>query len=279
MQVSYQNAILKRTSVRSYKSNNLDKGLSNQIIERLSQANKGPLGTNISFELVYIYSEENRRLKLGTYGFIKGAANFIVGQVKPSPIAFLDYGYLFEKVILELTMEGLGTCWLGGTFDRGEFAKSIDLEEENIIPAISPVGYPTDSRSLGDRIIRLGAGSRNRKAWENMFFKDQAGVPLSMEGLDDSVREALEMVRLAPSASNLQPWRIIAREDVFDIYLQRKPGYRYRHGKTDLQIIDIGIAMCHFDLTGRENGLKPNWKISSSPEIIDGWEYVISVKK
>ncbi len=36
--------------------------------------------------------------------------DFIVGQALPGKQAFLDYGYLLEKIILELTSMKLGTC-------------------------------------------------------------------------------------------------------------------------------------------------------------------------
>ena len=65
------------------------------------------------------------------------------------------------------------------------------------------------------------------------------------------------MVRLAPSASNRQPWRIIAgrsRKD-FHFFLERTPGYNNnRFVKSDLQRVDMGIAMCHFELAMKESG-------------------------
>ena len=276
MQGSYQEAIRKRTSIRSYTSRDLGKELIEEINEHISEPINGPLGSKIRIKLVYKYSEENKKLKLGTYGFISGASYFLVGQIEPGKLSFLDYGYVLEKLILELTDKGLGTCWLGGTFDRGEFSKSIDLEKGSLIPAVSPVGFPTSSRSLGDRIIRLGAGSRNRKEWENVFFMEQPGVPVKAENLGKPLRNALEMLRIAPSASNLQPWRILVRDNVYNFYLHRKPGYGGRFGTADLQMMDIGIGMSHFELSLREHGPEMKWEIIETPELFDSWEYVVS---
>ncbi|MBN1836136.1 MAG: hypothetical protein JW820_09825, partial [Spirochaetales bacterium] len=65
-------------------------------------------------------------------------------------------------------------------------------------------------------------------------------------------REALESLRLAPSASNRQPWRgllsgtqRLGRE--LHLFLCRTPGYR-QAGAIDLQRMDMGIAMAHFQL-------------------------------
>ena len=66
-------------------------------------------------------------------------------------------------------------------------------------------------------------------------------------------------VRQGPSASNKQPWRILKSADRFHLYLQRTRGYRNVFTRMaqvdDMQRIDMGIAMCHFELTARELGL------------------------
>jgi len=236
------------------------------------------LGNTIGFKLIRKYSAENKKLKLGTYGFISGARYFIIGQTTPDKNAYLDYGYLLEKIILECTELKLGTCWLGGTFDRGEFAKTVDLKKGNVIPAITPVGFPTTNRSLGDKVIRLGAGSKKRKGWEALFFKDNQDKALEKDECEKESSLILEMLRLAPSASNIQPWRIVQKDGIFHFYLQRKPGYGKAFGKIDLQMIDMGIAMCHFDLVAKELEKQPSWDIFVKHDIIADWEYVVSVR-
>lgn len=171
---------------------------------------------------------------------------------------------------------GLGTCWLGGTFNRGEFAKAISLKDGMVIPAITPVGFATDTRSLGDRMIRLTAGSKSRLRWEQLFFDKAPAVPLVLPS-GDPVKKILDAVRVAPSASNNQPWRIVANGSEFRFYIDRKPGYRKAFSNIDLQMVDMGIAMAHFDLVARECNRKPEWKISEGTPPMNGWEYVISV--
>jgi len=278
MENTWQEAISARTSRRSYVSGELPSNTLEKVSGIIESVKGAPFGTEADFQLIRKYSEENSRLKLGTYGFISGARYFIAGQVEPGVKAFIDYGYLLEKIILTLTINNLGTCWLGGTFDRGEFAIAVNLKDGYIIPAITPVGIPTENRSLGDRLIRFGAGSHNRKAWESLFFHEKPGKALSKNEAGQGLSAVLEMVRIAPSASNLQPWRFLKKGNSFDIYLQRKPGYKSRFGGVDLQMIDIGIAVCHFDLVCRELGIETLWEISGTHEEIDGWEYTISVK-
>ena len=267
----------RRTSWRSYLSDPMAEDRLEKIKSLVATIPPGPLGNRISLQFVDREDLENRRIKLGTYGFIQNARYFIAGYCSPEKTAFLDYGYLMEKIILTLTGMELGTCWLGGTFDRSEFARALNLPEDQVIPAVTPVGIPTGSRGLGDRLIRISAGSRNRKNREEVFFDFRPGEAMEMESHPEC-QEPLEMVRIAPSASNLQPWRIICHKNHLNFYLERKNGYRNMFGKVDLQMIDMGIAMCHFDLTARQQRLDPFWEMIPGADEIKGWEYVITVR-
>jgi hypothetical protein len=91
------------------------------------------------------------------------------------------------------------------------------------------------------------------------------------------------MVRLGPSASNKQPWQIIRIGSDWHFYLKRTP--HYRDGRvnkvlniSDLQRVDIGIAMCHFELTARELGLNGKWltRVVDTDIPKDEVEYVVS---
>ena len=271
-----QDTIVERTSKRSYDSTDLSEETIDIIKTLLHSTTHGPLGKKSAFRLIQKSSPENKKIKLGTYGFIKGAQNYIVGYTSPVKEAFLDYGFLLEKIILDMTRLQLGTCWLGGTFDRGEFSKSIHLPEGFVIPAVTPVGHASPNRSLGDRVIRLSAGSKKRKPFESLFFHNKPGNPLTANTVGDKVIQILEMIRLAPSASNLQPWRIIYKNERFCFYLQRKPGYQRAFSKVDLQMVDMGISMCHFNLTANEIGMEVSWSIEKGADVIDDWEYIIS---
>jgi nitroreductase len=250
--------IKNRTSWRSYESRPLETQLREIILKYLEAKTMGPLGHKIRFCLL----EKNDpavfdNVRLGTYGFIKNAKNFIVGALVPEERGWEDYGYLLEKIILKMTDLELGSCWMGGTFKRSEFGKAIKVLENEVVPAITPVGYPTTTRSIRDRVIRWGAKSRSRKAWESVFFEGDFESPLNRDALSE-YGDVLEMVRLAPSASNKQPWRIVHQGHGYQFFLKRM---KYSHDMpVDLQRIDMGIAMCHFELTARDLGLSGIWE-------------------
>lgn len=83
------------------------------------------------------------------------------------------------------------------------------------------------------------------------------------------------MLRLAPSASNKQPWRVLVDNEKFHFYLARNKGYGEALGY-DVQKIDIGIAMCHFELTMQELGFKGKWKEDNPKKDKEFCEYIIT---
>ena len=90
----------------------------------------------------------------------------------------------------------------------------------------------------------------------------------------------LECVRLAPSASNKQPWRVVRQGGAFHFFLSRDKAYGALMPLADLQRIDMGIAMCHFQLAAAEAGLEGEWSaVESQVARIRpaNFEYIVSV--
>ena len=228
-----------------------------------------PSGSKIRFKVITSEEGDSQALRgLGTYGFIKDPTGFILGACTDQPQSLLDFGYLMESIILKATDLGIGTCWLGGTFRKSRFEKVMILQNEEIIPSVVSIGYPADDQAWMDRISRLYAGADRRLSWNELFFSERYGNPLKKE-LADEYQEPLEAVRLAPSASNRQPWRIIRSGEGWHFYLRRTPNYpspffNLLVGLADLQMIDLGIAMAHFELSVLDLGLVGGW-ISFDP--------------
>jgi hypothetical protein len=214
--------------------------------------------------------------KLGTYGVIKNASLFLVGTIKNSSLAMEDYGYCKEKIILQATALGLGTCWLGGTFQSSNFAQAVDLQRDEILPTVTPIGYPALEKRFAEKVIRLSAGSDHRRAWSDIFFAGNFSTPLTqlMAGI---YMEALENIRIAPSASNKQPWRILCdnTKNLFHFYLERSLQYKMM-GIAHLQDVDLGIAMSHFDLTLQELGVKGKWLVDPNAPKEKSLDYMVS---
>lgn len=276
--------IRQRSSWRRYQSGPIPKHLRHELTNFIAEHSTGPFASEQRFELVAATESDGEALRgLGTYGFIKNPAGFVVGAVKASTTSMEDYGHAMERMVLRATDLGLGTCWIGGTFRRSRFAERIDLKDDEILPAIFSVGMITERRGTVDRIIRWGAKSKNRRPWDTRFFDESFDTPLAQDAAG-RFAVPLEMLRLAPSASNRQPWRVVRLNahgrDIFHFYVKRSAGYT-RQLRTlrlaDLQRIDMGIAMSHFELAAQEAGIEGRWAIDDPGLALpDNTEYIVS---
>jgi len=270
--------IQERSSVRSYAEKEIGSDLRKMIEKLAGEFSKaGPFGHKVRFIVLDLQNLDADELKsLGTYGVIKGAHLFILGAISDQSMALVDLGYNLEKIILNLTRRGLGTCWLGGTFRRAAFAQTINLAKHELLPAITPVGYPALEKSAAERVLRFGAGSNRRKPWSDLFFKGSALEPLD-EKETGEYRDAFEAVRLGPSASNKQPWRLVQdNEGLIHLFLKENKLYNRMLGKIRIQLIDMGIALCHFELAAKDRGLPGNWSVQEWKPQVKGLQYIAS---
>jgi hypothetical protein len=267
--------IKKRRSVRTFSATPLSLAEKSGIKALLNDS-AGPFGAMVRLIAFDLDDLDKAALKsMGTYGMIRGATLFTGAVVKPSPNAFVDLGYRFEELVIKLTSQGYGTCWMAGTFSRAGFAGRAGLRDSEVLGAISPIGRSHDKQSLMEKVVRTVAGSRHRKEWGEIFFDTHAKTALTQETAG-AYAVALDCVRIGPSASNKQPWRLVKDGAVIHFFLCRTKGYANFVKNIDFQAMDIGIAMYHFEAAARGNGLGGRW-MQRTPGCGDAaWEYVTS---
>lgn len=276
--------IRRRFSCRTYEARALTADVQAELGKFLHKPGCGPFGGRARFVLASASPADRSMLNgLGTYGFIHGAAGFIIGAVEQAAEHNLeDFGYLMELIVLRATDLGLGTCWLGGTFTKSSFGRKVDVQETELVPAVAAVGYPARSLRWIERLVRGGAQAERRLPWESLFFNEDFKQTLNKQAAGDSGL-ALELVRLGPSASNKQPWRVLKSAQGWHFFLERTPGYREStlvrlFTVADMQRIDMGIALCHFELGQAELGQSGAWQ-ELPAAAVPGWagiEYVTS---
>ena len=259
--IEYKQSVLstikQRKSTRTYEQ----KAISAEDRETL-QADLNAL-SNDKFRFVWFERKSGSGLaeRIDTYGVIKGAQVFIVGILNKDAVCHIDaavqFGYDFEQIILKATELGFGTCWLGGTFIAATFAKGIELKLNEKIVMLSPVGIPAKKKHLISKITSKSANSSTRRPWRELFFDNEITTFLSEEAAG-KYADALEMVRLAPSAVNSQPWRVIRSKSGFRFYASSTNYFAPRRGEF-LRYNDMGIAMAHFELACQELGLDGKW--------------------
>jgi nitroreductase len=269
--------IKKRFSCRTYTDEPIDEEMLQKLKEIINSLPAGPFGGKPRFTLVSADSSSPQEWKqLGTYGVIKNARLFVVGAIKNTVNAIEDYGYCKELFILRATEMGLGTCWLGGTFSSSSFAQAINLQKGETLPSISPIGYPAKRKSFTEKMMRSVNGSDKRKPWSELFFADNFSTRLT-QAQAGTYAEALENIRIGPSATNKQPWRVLfeTKRNILHFYIDRALSYKLM-GMVFLQDIDLGIAMSHFALTLQEQGIKGKWLVDSTSPKGETLDYIVS---
>jgi nitroreductase len=272
--------VKKRYSCRSFDGSGLDHGTL-AALETFMAGVTPPFRSRLRFGVI-----DGRKVRAenffsaGSYGMIKGARFYLcVLARKTEPRLWEDTGFALEATVLHATDLGLGSCWIGGVFDRRNFGRSLGMDGDEILPAVITVGRPAEKRSLRDRLVRWSARGNMRKPPAQLFFCRDWRTPLSYAECPDWA-PVLENVRLGPSASNKQPWRIVRADDGFHFFLSRDKAYSALMPRVDLQRIDLGIAMCHFELGAQELGLPGEWKVEE-PVLTDtpaNFEYIVTFK-
>jgi hypothetical protein len=274
----------KRQSIRTFDTKDIQDSHFLLINEYINNQNNiiGPFGWKSKIEMVQVNDNvTDKGIKLGTYGLIKNPRAYLVGIAENSKYPLLDFAYCFHTLVLSLTELGMGTCWMGGTFSRNSFEKEIEIGEGEFIPGITPIGYPSQKQRMVDKALRYAVKADNKKSWDKLFYDANFDVSLAKENAGEW-EIPIEMVRLGPSASNKQPWRLLLSADrmVCHFYIEHTPNYSSKLGY-DMQLLDMGIAMCQFDLACKELNIRGQWvvddpNIRSTNEQI---EYIVSWKK
>ena len=262
------NAIKTRRSVRTYDGRTLSEDVRLQLLAETALCGN-PFGIPVEFRFL------NAREHGLVCPVVTGADLYVGGKIKKVPHACVAFGYSFEQLVLRAQEMGLGTVWLGGTMNRAAFEKAMELEEDEMMPCASPLGYTAPKMSVRESVMRKGIKADERLPFEALFFDGTTATPLSAQQAGD-LALPLEMVRLAPSAVNKQPWRVIIKDGAAHFYCKRSKGFS-SGGTLDMQMIDMGIALCHFELAAKECGLKAAF-VQADPHLTDDMEYVGSYR-
>jgi nitroreductase len=266
-----KNAIARRKSERSYNGHLLTEEDEKKLMDYIGE-DKNLIGINGNkINIYFVRTIGSNSGRIGTYGVVKKAPAYMVAVCANNQEAMIDCGYVFEKMVLYLETIGVSTCWLGGTFKRKQI--KVPVGEGEIIPIISPLGYSSGRKTFSDKTVRRLAKSDTRLDFDKLFFYGDFKQRIS----EEQIRDVLECVRLAPSASNKQPWRVLLGEDdTAHFYIERTPNYGKGRLKYDIQMVDMGIALSHYEICKGSVGFfneQPSLQMLSEYS-----SYIISVK-
>ena len=261
------NIIRHRRSVRTFNGVPLKPETAEEVLDYANSV-ENPYGLSIQWYLLDVRKEG---LKCPV---ITGTDTFIAGKMKRAPHGEEAFGYAFEKVVLFAESKGLGTTWIGGTMDRKAFEQAIGLAPDEVMPCVSPLGVPAEKMSVKETLMRKAVKADSRMPLSDLIYDGGFGTVLKPDRYGD-LTDAFEMVRWSPSAVNKQPWRLILDGNDVHFYEKKAKGYVDATG-WDMQKIDLGIALCHFEIGVREAGRNCEFLLSDPGVIAPDDTYYIA---
>lgn len=236
-------AIFKRKSVRKYKMEGINQNVFDKIQEILMDAKGIKPEINCRGYLVRDGARVRKLFDNFISKYIKvNAPHYILITSQEKEGYLENVGFMFERVVLELTTMGIGTCWIGAPFNRKMIKDIINIKDDHIPVCIIALGEPEDFYSM----YRSNVNQFKRENIEKLIVK----------GETEEIKEALECARLAPSGINSQPWRFIVEEDSIHLMCIKRKNMLTKALYEKMNLIDIGIAMNHLEIGLRKNGFK-----------------------
>ena len=145
-------AIKKRRSVRSYKSDPIPEESLRKVLEA---ARLAPSAHNAQDWKFVVVKDEKRRKKLAEaalgQNFITEAP-IIIAAISLNPEAqltsgvpayALDLAIAVDHMTLQAVEEGLGTVWIGA-FDQEKVKNILEIPENYKVVVLLPLGFPAD---------------------------------------------------------------------------------------------------------------------------------------
>jgi len=170
--MEFDEVIEKRSSVRSFQQTTVDDIIIHKILESARQA---PSWMNKQcWHFVVITDKSiiediartgviNRWLKQAPVVIIACADPHKSGENNEIPYFTVDTAIAMEHLVLSATNHGLGTCWIG-SFDEKKIKTLLEIPPRIRIIALTPLGYPQDSLTLGERGRKILVRSTSRKS-------------------------------------------------------------------------------------------------------------------
>lgn len=246
----YYPIIFRRKSIRDYDLTPLDERTLGKIQDELNSLK--PLYENIETDLRIISQDDvNQRM-------MKKAPHYIAAFSESKEGYKTNIGFMLQQMDLFFSAKGIGSCWQGIPKPSKDVLKSSQLEFV-ILMAFGWSKVPLHRKSI-------------------MQFKRK---PLQkMSDMDDNeANELLEVVRLAPSATNSQPWFLKGDKHIIHVYSLKPNIIRAIILKRYIPI-DIGIALYYLEVAARHFAKTTHYIIDENAEKNSphGYEYVSSLK-
>ncbi|WP_099189599.1 nitroreductase family protein [Tepidibacter mesophilus] len=243
----FYDVIFKRKSVRKYDLTPVDEKTIEDISTYMNTVK--PMYENIKIEMKIVTQESVKSLLP-----IK-APYYILVSSENKEGYLTNAGFMIQQVDLFLSANGIGSCWVGMAQPKKGIVNESELE---YVIALA-FGNPAET------LHRKDISQFKRKSIEEI--RDTNGKD-----------QLIELARLAPSATNSQPWFFSIDNYKINVYCVKSNFIKAIMYKKMNQI-DMGIAICHLWVAARhfEKDLKYTFDKEEEEKSPSGYYYITSL--
>ena len=232
-------AINIRTSIRSYDPDPIDDDTARQLDMTIDAVN---MLADAHIQLVRdqpaVFADANAS------GHLNNATNYLAVVGPKDDGARERAGFYTERVVLAATLRGLGTCWVGGSWDRSKAARHCRLSAGEELYLGVVIGYP--ERHFDRMAKSYTELAAMRDAHRESKTYEQFTAPMGDEAraaAPDWFKAGVQAAMKAPSAMNRQPIVFSYNPDDDTAAAMIDPNV-----ESGQALNDLGIAKLHFQI-------------------------------
>lgn len=221
--MTLQEAIKHRISRRTYLETPICPSKLEAIQQQIDECNrKGNLSITLIEKGGAVFEDFTK-----SYGMFKGVSTIIALKGKKDVEHLKEKcGYFGEYLVLEATASGLGTCWVGGTFDKNN--PIFHLAENEKLVAIITIGNVDKNTTFKEDVIHK-INHRKSRDLERFYIAEETPPYWFLKGI--------KAVQRAPSAVNRQKYKFTYKDGIVTAFSE---------DNTPSGLIDLGIAKANF---------------------------------
>ena len=224
--MNLQEAIIARHSVRQYQLKAIEPKKIEQLQSAINETNREG-----GVQIQMITNEPKAFASiLAKYGKFQNVSNYLAVVAPKGRQGSETAGYWGERLVLEMQMLGLNSCWVGASYKQDKSLYRMGADEE--LKCVVSFGY---------------GATQGTQHPQKKTIADVALNKTASPTFPDWFIRGVEAALLAPTAVNQQKFEFILQEGNKVEAVAKFSLIGYSH-------LDLGIAKCHFEIgAGKEN--------------------------
>lgn len=233
-------AVHARHSVRSFQSKRLDERAVRSLRAEISYAITR--SASIHFQLMLNDPNPFSGFR-ASYGLIRNAHDYIACVVDTGyDDCMEEAGYWAEMIALKAVSMGLGTCFVGGTYNAGKVKAQMRVTWR--LPFLLLVGYADEKNTSMAARVASKFIHRGRKMDPSDFLTPDSVPIAEIQTRSPELIKGLEGIASAPSSMNRRPVRVRVSNDASGQLVAEALLVKDYKGVE----IDLGIARANWEV-------------------------------